>query len=176
MHIEEAFRYNETDDCLSVELPYAGNKMSMLIVMPKADYVSFESGFSRASLDAIASELKPARISLSLPKFNIEYGIDELISKLESMGMIDAFDPFAADFSGITGGRDLYISDVLHKAVITVDETGTEAAATTVVVFTETAVEPAVPVAVDKPFLFFIRDSETGAILFMGRVLDPRKD
>ncbi|HOW83442.1 MAG TPA: serpin family protein [Spirochaetota bacterium] len=176
MHIEESFRYNETDDCLSVELPYAGNKMSMLVVMPKADYMTFESGLSRVSLDAVAFELKPARINLSLPKFKIEYAIDEVNSKLESLGMIDAFDPSAADFSGITGGRDLYISDVLHKAVIAVDETGTEAAATTVVVFAETAVEPAVPVTVDKPFLFFIRDMETGAILFMGRVLDPRGD
>jgi serpin B len=87
--------------------------------------------------------------------------------------MVDAFTS-QADFSGMTGARDLFISDVIHKAFVSVDESGTEAAAATAVIMKLTAM-PAEPIRVDvnRPFIFLIRDIETGAILFMGRVLDP---
>ena len=79
-----------------------------------------------------------------------------------------------ADFSGMTGNRDLFIDDVLHKAFVSVDEAGTEAAAATAVIMTLTAVPaPPVVVTVDRPFIFLIRDIETGTILFVGRVVNP---
>ena len=93
---------------------------------------------------------------------------------LAEMGMPDAFSG-NADFSGMTGDRALCISDVLHKAFILVDESGTEAAAATAVVMKELSVAPGEPVEMilDRPFVFFIRDIETGSILFLGRVVDP---
>jgi serpin B len=91
------------------------------------------------------------------------------------MGMPQAFTDMA-DFSGMTGNRDIYISDVIHKAFVAVDEAGTEAAAATAVIMRATAM-PAEPVVmtIDRPFIFLIRDIQTGAVLFVGRVLDPAK-
>jgi serpin B len=91
------------------------------------------------------------------------------------MGMPDAFLYQVADFSGMDGSRELFIGDVIHKAFVSVDEAGTEAAAASAVVLPGAAPEPAPPieVTVDRPFVFLIRDIETGTILFVGRVLDP---
>ena len=175
MHQEEVFNYGEDENSFAVELPYAGNKMSMLVVMPKGDFATFEGTLDRELLAGIVSGLEPANIDLSLPKFKIEYTVDGLKTVLISMGMVDAFNSVAADFSGITGDRDLFISDIIHKAVIIVDETGTEAAAVTAIVVGTTCIpDLPVPVAINRPFFLFIRDKETGVILFMGRVLDPR--
>ena len=90
------------------------------------------------------------------------------------MGMPDAFEPGTADFSGMDGTRSLFISDVFHKAFVAVDEKGTEAAAATAVIMGRSAaMEPDLVLTVDRPFIFLIRDKSTGAILFVGRVLDP---
>jgi serpin B len=88
--------------------------------------------------------------------------------------MTDAFDSQAADFSGLDGEHGLYVSDVLHKGFVAIDENGTEAAAATAVVVGDSAAPEPATLAVDRPFVFFIRDRPTGAILFVGRVLDPR--
>ena len=107
-----------------------------------------------------------------MPKFKFESEFS-LADTLAEMGMPIAFSD-AADFSGMTGNRELCISDVVHKAFVAVDEAGTEAAAATAVVMELTAVpEPPVPVTIDRPFIFLIRDIETAAILFVGRVLSP---
>jgi len=111
---------------------------------------------------------------LTMPKFEVESGFS-LVDALSEMGMPVAFS-MDADFSGIDGMRDLYIGEVIHKAFVSVDEAGTEAAAATVVIMPAmTAADPEEPVkvTVDRPFIFFIRDIETGAILFVGRVVDP---
>ena len=107
-----------------------------------------------------------------MPKFEFESEF-KLKEALVAMGMPIAFSE-AADFSGMTGGRDLYISAVVHKAFVSVDEAGTEAAAATAVIMRLTAmpVEP-VKVTVNRPFIFMIRDIQTDAILFIGRVIDP---
>ncbi len=90
------------------------------------------------------------------------------------MGMKDAFNPVVADFSGMDGTRDLCIGDVLHKAFVSVDEAGTEAAAATAVIMIGTGMPPTpTELTLDHPFIFLIRDIETGAILFVGRVLNP---
>jgi serpin B len=107
-----------------------------------------------------------------MPKFGYESTF-LLKDMLIAMGMPEAFDD-RADFSGMTGARGLCIGDVYHKAFITVDEAGTEAAAATAVTVYITSIElPPMSVAIDRPFIYFIRDNETGAILFVGRVLNP---
>ena len=111
---------------------------------------------------------------MSLPKFKLT-GECDLKDALSELGMPVAFDPARADFSGITGTRDLAISAVVHKAFVEVEEKGTEAAAATGVVMTRTAVVAAPPTVfrADHPFFFLIRDTRTGSILFLGRLVRP---
>jgi serpin B len=121
--------------------------------------------------------LQPMEVYLTMPKFKMEWS-SELSKGLSALGMIDAFNPALADFSGIDGARDLYISPILHKAFVSVDEVGTEAAAATVIVEHATCPgcsSPAEPFRfkADRPFFFFIRDNPTGTILFVGRVMNP---
>jgi serpin B len=114
-------------------------------------------------------------VQLRLPKFTFESQFS-LPDQLSAMGMPSAFDPTLADFSGMTGNRDLFISDVIHKAFVAVDEKGTEAAAATVAIM-ELAMAPAsnISLIVDRPFIFLIRDTVSGQILFLGRVVNPAK-
>jgi len=108
-----------------------------------------------------------------MPKFEFDSQFS-LKDTLAGMGMRDAFSPDDADFSGMTDNRELFISDVIHKAFVAVDEAGTEAAAATAVIVGVTAVPPSpVEITIDRPFIFLIRDIQTGAILFVGRVLNP---
>ena len=108
-----------------------------------------------------------------MPKFKYDSSF-QLNETLRDLGMRDAFSAGAADFSGMTGTRELYIGAVVHKAYVAVDEAGTEAAAATAVLMPTMAM-PAQPVemTIDRPFVFLIRDSMTGSILFIGRVVDP---
>jgi serpin B len=117
--------------------------------------------------------LQAGQVALTMPKFRVENSFN-LNDALSDMGMGVAFDPDAADFSGIDGTRNLYITDVVHKAFVDVDEEGTEAAAATAVIvgLTSAPGEP-VQVTIDRPFIFLIRDMERGTILFIGRVMDP---
>jgi serpin B len=109
---------------------------------------------------------------MGFPKFTTESSF-QLKETLTSIGMPDAFDNMKADFSGITGTRDLFLGDVIHKAYITVDEKGTEAAAATDPIYYLGISNEINEVTVDRPFIYFIRDDETNAILFMGRVTNP---
>jgi serpin B len=119
--------------------------------------------------------MQPASLHLDLPLFSFGASFD-LEEKLTALGMTHAFDPDIADFSGMTGGRDLFISQVLHQAFVAVDEEGTEAAAATAVIMGPTSIMlPDLTLTVDRPFVFVIRDLATGQILFIGRVLDPRQ-
>ena len=123
----------------------------------------------------IFGDLQSRRIDLSLPRFKIEQSTT-LASNLAAMGMKLAFDPNQADFSGMCSAEKLFISDVLHKAYIQVDEQGTEAAAATGIVMRTTAMpilEQPIRVVVDRPFVLVIRHEKTGQILFMGRVMNP---
>ena len=114
------------------------------------------------------------QLDLSMPKFKIESSIG-LADQLDAMGMKDAFIPGIADFSGMDGTHDLYISAVQHKAFIEVDETGTEAAAATAVVVGIKSMPNDEPlkVNIDRPFVFMIIDNKTGSVLFLGRVINP---
>jgi len=169
----ESFGYTEGEEYQAVELLYDGNELSMVILLPEAgEFEAFEQGLNAEKVSDIISNLRPTQVVLTMPKFEFESEFS-LKDMLADMGMPIAFSG-AADFSGMTGTPDLCISEVLHKAFVSVDEAGTEAAAATAVIMKETAIpnEP-VQVTIDRPFVFLIRDIGTGAILFVGRVLNP---
>ena len=156
----------------AVELPYVGRQLAMTIVVPD-DLATFERGFDAATLTAITGALTTYQVDLTLPRFGIETRAD-LAATLAALGMPDAFDAGKADFSGMTTEDQLYISAVIHQANIDVDEKGTTAAAATAVVMDATAIPgKSVTLRVDRPFLFLIRDTQTGAVVFMGRVTEP---
>jgi len=171
----EYFRYAEGDGYRAVELPYDGGDLAMLLLAPDEGALErVESSLSLASLDELVGRLDERRVALWLPRFRVEWG-EELSAILYAMGMTDAFDPAAADFSGMDGTRNLSIGFVMHKAFVSVDEEGTEAAAATAVgMRLGGAPEPPIELRFDRPFLFLIRDLPTGAVLFVGRVADPR--
>jgi len=175
MRQTESFPYAEGEGYQAVELPYDGLELSMVILLPRAGgFEAFEGSLDAERVDAIVKDLARRRVALTMPKFEFESAFS-LKGALAAMGMPDAFTG-AADFSGMTGNRDLFIAEVIHKAFVSVDEAGTEAAAATAVVMALSAMpEVPVEVTVDRPFVFLIRDIETGAILFVGRVVDPSR-
>jgi serpin B len=149
----------------------------MVVLLPKAKggLAALEASLSAEKLAEWVSKVRRREVQVTLPRFKTtaEFSLKD---PLVAMGMTDAFDSGRADFSGMTGARDLFISAVIHKAFVDTNEEGTEAAAATAVVARMTAVAEPPPVfRADHPFLFLIRDTETGAILFLGRILDPTK-
>jgi serpin B len=169
------FPYTEGDTYQSVELHYDGRELSMVILLPRPDrFQEFENSLDPERVDLILKTLAPRNVRIKMPRFRYEYGPVSLKTALNKMGMSLPFMPGSADFSGMDGTRDLFITDALHKAFVSVDEEGTEAAAATVVAIGDTSVPPPpVEFIVDRPFIFFIRDIETGAVLFLGRVANP---
>jgi serpin B len=172
MSQQEHLGYAEGDGYLAVELPYDGEELSMVILLPDSgQFEAFESSLSAEQVEAIIENLDYREVALTMPKFEFDSEFS-LSQALSALGMPVAFTT-GADFSGMTGNRDLYIADVVHKAFVSVDEAGTEAAAATAVVMELTAIPDVVEVTIDRPFIFFIRDIETGSILFVGRTLNP---
>ncbi len=179
MRATERFAYAETDDVQLLEMPYAGRRLSMVVVLPKtADKLAaIETSLNAANLNEWTSKLSAPgaamRVDVWLPRFKMtsEFKLTETLARL---GMSDAFTP-KADFSGMDGAQDLFLSAVIHKAFVDVNEEGTEAAAATGTTVRALAVAP-IPVKVfraDHPFLFLIRDVQTGCVLFAGRVTNP---
>jgi serpin B len=168
----EVFGYIEGEGYQAVELQYDGNELSMVIFLPETgNFEAFEEELQAQQVCDIISGLQPTGVALTMPQFEFESEFN-LNNTLKDLGMPAAFSG-AADFSGMTGTRDLYISAVQHKAFVSVDEAGTEAAAATAVVMEEEAPDQQAEVTIDRPFIFLIRDIETGAILFVGRVMNP---
>jgi serpin B len=186
MHLSgENLRYLQGENFQAIQLPYLSSDFSMLVVVPDIGsyqdvesfltQISVEEALPRTGLDLVKDEMGFALLDLYMPKFDFESEI-KANDALMALGMSEAFTPGQADFSGMTEEADLFISDVLHKANITLDESGTEAAAATVVLMRETAMEePEEPVTlvIDRPFLFFIQHNSSGTVLFMGRVMNP---
>lgn len=166
------FGYTETHGMQVLEMPYVGDDLSMVILLPrKADGLAeIEASLGCANLKTWVSRLRKQKVAVFMPRFKIEFGLD-LAKTLKAMGMPLAFGG-GADFSGMDGTRALYISAVIHKAFVDVNEEGTEAAAATAVVMTKNGSRTPVFRA-DRPFLFLIRDRATGSVLFIGRVTDP---
>jgi serpin B len=176
MHLSGRFRFAEDSLAQILELPYLGGNLSMIVVLPRAKdgLGQLEASLSLARLDGVLKSLASRRVEISLPRFKLT-GECELKDALSALGMPAAFDLGMADFSGITGTRELAISAVVHKAFVEVDEKGTEAAAATGVVTARVSAVIAQPTVfrADHPFLFLIRDSRNGSILFLGRLVRP---
>ena len=170
------YGYTESNYFQALELPYAGNELSMIILLPRRvdGLTGLEHNLTPAHLSELLGQLTGQKVIVSIPKFKLETQF-ELASTLESMGMVAPFKN--ADFSGMTGKKDLSISNVIHKAFVDVNEEGTEAAAATGVVMTRAMAGPPTPPPVftaDHPFFFVIRDNKSGAFLFMGRLMAPK--
>jgi len=173
MRQAELFGYAEGDGYQAVELPYDGGELSMVLLLPQAGHFeAFEDALDAQQVNRIIGRLEHRQVTLAMPRFEFESSFG-LKGALTLMGMPLAFSG-GADFSGMTGNRDLFIADVVHKAFVSVDEAGTEAAAATAVVM-PLAMPPEEPVEVtfNRPFVFLIHDIETGTILFVGRVVNP---
>ena len=169
------FPYWKTDAFQGVELPYAGHELSMVLVIPNEidGLAAVEKSFSARTLDEGLKSARRTKLFLSMPRFRTEAAFS-LGDALVAMGMGDAFSP-AADFSGMTEKEALYVDSVIHKSFIVVDEAGTEAAAATAVAVAARAAPPKdpIPVRADRPFLYAIRHARTGAVLFLGRLVQP---
>jgi serpin B len=146
----------------------------MVVLVPKSgQFAAFENTLNATQMATVMSNLKPGYVALTMPKFKYDASFS-LKGTLAALGMPVAFTD-AADFSGITGNRELVIKEVVHKAYVAVDEAGTEAAAASGVIAGVTSVGPtAVEFTIDRPFIFLIRDIKTGTILFLGRVMNPK--
>jgi len=170
MHGSVETQYAIGADYAAVELPYDGGELSMVIVLPN-DLATFEPTLDGAKIDAIVGSMTGYMVDISMPTFEFESKFG-LVDPLTKMGMGVAFSD-AADFSGINGQGGLVITDVIHQSFVKVNEAGTEAAAATAVIVGETSVPQPAKIELDKPFVFFIRDFQTKAILFVGRVANP---
>jgi serpin B len=162
--------YTEHAGVQAVELPYAGG-MSMVILLPQAGtFETFVKGLDVQELDAILGNLEPTDMQLAMPRFgfNTEFALQEA---LMALGMVDAFGD--ANFSGIDDTYELFIDEVYHEAFVAVDEAGTEATAASAVMIVKKGSIVEQEVRIDRPFLFLIRDVETGAVLFLGHLANP---
>jgi serpin B len=181
MHRTGAFNYFNGGTFQALEIPYKSGDLSMIVFLPnKMDALpEFEQSLTASNMRQWLSQLRPVpQVILALPRFKVTQQF-ELQDTLGAMGMPKAFQSHA-DFSGMTGNRDLFISAVIHKAFIDVNEVGTEAAAATAVVMRGLAMRaqdrtPPIVFRADHPFVFLIRDNRSGGILFIGRLTDPTR-
>lgn len=165
--------YKRGSNVRVMDFPYEGDRLVMTVLLPdRGSFSEFESSMTLEKIDQLIAELDSTELPVQLPKFEFTTSSISIKDVLIAMGMVDAFSSGVADFSKINGTGGLYISDVLHKAFISVDESGTEAAAATAVVFERTSTE-APYFNANHPFIYLIRDRETQTILFIGRTMDP---
>jgi len=175
MNQTQEWSYADDGKAQIVSLPLMGDQVAVVIALPHGDLETYEAGLIPSSL---ATPTATTNVQLSVPKLAFTSPTFSLAKSLKAMGMVQAFDSAAADFKGACpnppDGLNLYVSDVLQKAMVAMQETGVEAAAATAVVLAGGGV-PSQPVlmTVDRPFIFAIEDVTTGAILFLGRIEDP---
>ncbi|MCK4251915.1 serpin family protein, partial [candidate division WOR-3 bacterium] len=178
MNQEDRFKYFESDELQVLEVPYKGDDLSMVILLPikKDGLTELENSVNTDRFQEWMNALAWHQVAVFFPKFTMTCEF-QLRSALADMGMPIAFTK-EADFSGMTGEKDLFISKVVHKAFVDVSEEGTEAAAATAVMMeyiSEVILFPLAVFRADHPFIFMIRDNHSGNILFIGRVVDPTK-
>ena len=163
--------YAEIEGHQFVELPYANGETSMVIVLPAdGEFETFEESFSVDRLATLLEEVSTMNVDLALPRFGIESKFS-LVDAMQSLGMERAFTE-AADFTGMAEDDELHIGEIIHQSFIEVDEAGTEAAAATAVEVGVTTAPESVEMAVDRPFLFYVRDQPTETPVFVGRIVD----
>jgi len=178
MMLKERFKYAELDTSQIVELPYVDDELSMVVLLPKEKGAlsKLEAQLTAENLAAWQGQMHKKEVVVYLPRFKMtsQFSLPKILAQ---MGMPDAFDIGKADFSGMTDAGGLFISDVLHKAFVEVNEEGTEAAAATGAVISLTSMPAPPPVfRADRPFVFLIKDNKTNSLLFLGRVTDPTKE
>jgi serpin B len=166
-----SFGYAETDALQILELPYEGEGLSLVVLLPRVDLAEVETGLNIKKLEAWLAAIRKEKVRIRLPRLKMTSHV-QLQEILAAMGMPDAFSSGKADFSGMTGTRGFFIEKVIHEACVEVNEEGTEAAAATAVVAKRGGWDGRTFFA-DHPFLFLIRDHQTGTILLMGRVMNP---
>ncbi|MBN1576684.1 MAG: serpin family protein [Chitinispirillaceae bacterium] len=168
--------YARENGVRALDFPYKGDRLTMTVLLPDSgSFTAFEDSLDLEIINGLVEALDSTDLAVSLPKFEFTFGTESLKNALKALGMTDAFGG-KADFSGMLNVKpgEIYVSDVFHKAFISVDEKGTEAAAATAVIFTWRGISTDDPVfIVDRPFIYIIRDRVTGTILFMGRILNP---
>lgn len=201
MHMDSSLSFKKGKDYKAVSLPYKDENTSLYVFLPDAgvsldefiagtfmtgsnggyglpttnyDTWEIDWDWQEDNSETLFSHFNSKQVYLSLPKFKFEFGAS-LVEPLKALGMETIFTT-ASDFTNFADERDPFVGDVLHKSFIEVNETGTEAAAATVVVMTDEAMELVTIMAVDHPFLFCVRNNETGTILFMGQVTDPTEE
>jgi serpin B len=174
INTENSFNYTETEDVQVLELPYSGDDISMLILLPKDNEISnLIENIDDSKLSTWKDSMEEINLDIYLPKFKVESKY-QLKDHLNNLGMVIPFTS-AADFSGMNGIKELYISKVIHKAYIDVNEEGTEAAAATAVIMERFSIGGSEEIIFDcnHPFVYLIQHKQTGTILFMGSILDP---
>ncbi|MEN8210057.1 MAG: serpin family protein, partial [Candidatus Fermentibacteria bacterium] len=172
MNQSEHFPMVRGDNYMAVELPYSNRRTSMLVIVPDDGcFFELEDRLENDFIADITRSLMDTNLRLSMPKFETvsTFRLEDILS---DMGMVSAFG-MSADFSGMDGTLSLYIANVVHKAFVSVDETGTEAAAATAVGMQKLNGEPSIEFNINRPFIYLIRDRDTGTTLFIGRVLNP---
>ena len=178
MHEHKHLYYADDGRVQVLQLPYAGYRYAMMLVLPREGKTlgEIEQSLSPAMLTGWEQQLKSADVRVALPRFRFDSSF-LLNDALKKLGVHRAFVSGEADFSGIDGSKDLYIAQVFHKAYLSVDEAGTEAAAATAIHMGALAMqEPAKPkeFTANHPFLFLIEDMTSKTILFIGRLNNPR--
>ena len=172
MHGQVGTRYAALPGLTAVDIPYQADELSMILLVPDPGHLAEVEADLGAEADAALAALAYQPVELTMPRFETTQSLG-LAATLSDMGMPAAFSD-GADFSGMNGVGELKITDVIHKAFIKVNEAGTEAAAATAVIVGDTSEPPpAINVVVDRPFILMIRDNPTGALLFLGRIVDP---
>lgn len=175
---DKGVRYSKEIDFEIADMPYRNNRFSMLILLPKKGIKleKIEKKLDQLNFVEWTAFLAPHKVRLTIPKFKTEQSF-ELGEALKGMGMASAFDANKADFSGMNGKKNLYIGAAIHKTFLEVGEEGTEAAAATAVIMTKTSImhdpEETIEFKADRPFIYMIKDNQTGAILFIGRYTKP---
>lgn len=174
MFQKHEFGYYTDNQIQVLEMPYVGEQLSMVVLLPKKvdGLAQIEKSLSAAKLKQWTGKLRKTEVETWFPKFKMTLAFS-LAEKLIALGMINAFDMGRADFSGMDGTKMLFISAVIHKAFVEVNEEGTEAAAATAVMMMKVSARMYPQFRADHPFIFLIRDKATDSILFMGRVVDP---
>jgi len=177
MYIKDNFRlfHNRDLGAKLLSMDYEGGRLSMVIVLPDEvdGLAAMEDKLATMDLNTIDKRMGSIKVEVTLPKFKLEESL-ELSPVLQGMGIKDLFDEGKADLSGIGGTKDLFVSNVIHKAFLEVNEKGSEAAAATgVVMMTRMMIREPPPFKADHPFFFYIRDRRSNLILFSGRYVKP---
>jgi len=178
MYTDKRFLYGENSElsCRAIELPYAGKNLSMFVLLPDegSSLSQLENKLTSGDLVNVEDKFRmsPSEVKVWLPRFKLDERLS-LAKMLKRMGMRDLFTERDADLSGIDGSRELYVSKVIHQAVVEVNEEGTEAAAATAVIIAGLSAQMDIHFRADRPFLFFIQHKDTKSILFLGRFVKP---